>query len=64
MATMVETNVLLITFEAIFTSFFKDKKSSRNHETVGIKAFLTITTSALLPVLLIRIWKDSHQIDR
>ncbi len=34
-------NFLLNTFEATFTSFFKDKKSQRSHETVGIKVFLT-----------------------
>jgi hypothetical protein len=33
---------LLILFEGIFTSFFKDKKSKRSHKTVGIKVFLTI----------------------
>jgi hypothetical protein len=33
---------LLITFEGIFISFFKDKKSKRSHRTVGIKVFLTI----------------------
>ncbi len=31
---------LLITFEATFTSFFKDKKSPISHKTVGIKFFL------------------------
>ena len=29
-------------FEGTFTSFFKDKKSKRNHKTVRIKVFLTI----------------------
>ncbi len=29
-------------FEGIFTSFFKDKKSKRNHKAVGIKIYLTI----------------------
>jgi hypothetical protein len=28
-------------FEATFISFFKNKKSKRNHKTVGIKVFLT-----------------------
>jgi len=32
----------LLLFEGTFTSFFKDKKSKRNHKTVGIKVFLTI----------------------
>jgi hypothetical protein len=35
---------LKIIFESIFTSFFKDKKSHRNHKrdkTVGIHVFLT-----------------------
>jgi hypothetical protein len=29
-------------FKGTFTSFFKDKKSKRNHKTVGTKVFLTI----------------------
>ena len=33
---------LLITYEATFTSLFKDKKSQRSHKTVGIKVSLTI----------------------
>jgi hypothetical protein len=28
-------------FEDTFTSFFKDKKSKRSHETEGIKVYLT-----------------------
>jgi hypothetical protein len=32
----------LLLFEGTFTSFFKDKKSKRSHETLGIKVFLTI----------------------
>jgi hypothetical protein len=32
----------LLLFEGTFTSFLKDKKSKRSHETVGIKIFLTI----------------------
>jgi hypothetical protein len=31
----------LLRFEGTFSSFFKDKKSKRNHKTVGIKVFLT-----------------------
>jgi hypothetical protein len=31
-----------ILFEGIFTSFFKDKKSSGSHKTKGIIVFLTI----------------------
>jgi hypothetical protein len=29
-------------FCLLFSSFFKDKKSKRNHKAVGIKVFLTI----------------------
>ncbi len=32
----------LLIFEGTFTSFFKNKKPKRSHETVGIKVFLTI----------------------
>jgi hypothetical protein len=32
----------LFLFEGTFTSFSKDKKSKRNHKTVGIKVLLTI----------------------
>ncbi len=32
----------LLLFAGTFTSFFKDKKSKRNHKTVGIKVFLPI----------------------
>jgi hypothetical protein len=32
----------LLLFEGTFPSFFKDKKSSRSHKTVGIKVLLTI----------------------
>ncbi len=32
----------LVLFEASFTSFLEDEKSSRSHKTVGIKVFLTI----------------------
>ncbi len=32
----------LLLYEGTFTSFFKDKKSKRSHETVRIKVFLTI----------------------
>jgi hypothetical protein len=32
----------LLLFEGTFKSFFKDKKSKRNHKTVGIKVFSTI----------------------
>jgi hypothetical protein len=32
----------LLLFAGTFTSFFKDKKSKRNHKTVGIKVFLSI----------------------
>jgi hypothetical protein len=32
----------LLLSEGTFTSFFKDKKARRSHETVGIKVFLTI----------------------
>jgi hypothetical protein len=32
----------LLLFEGTFTSFFKDKKSKRNHKTVGIEVFYTI----------------------
>jgi hypothetical protein len=32
----------LLLFEGTFTSFFKDKKSKRSNQTVGIKVFLTI----------------------
>jgi hypothetical protein len=35
-----EKKVCLFLFEG--TSFFKDKKSKRNHKTVGIKVFPTI----------------------
>ncbi len=31
----------LLLFEATFTSFFKDKKSSRSYKTAGIRVFLT-----------------------
>jgi hypothetical protein len=32
----------LLLFEGTFTSFFKDKKSKRNHKAAGFKVFLTI----------------------
>jgi hypothetical protein len=32
----------ILLFEGTFTSFFKDKKSKRNHKTVENKAFPTI----------------------
>ncbi len=32
----------LLLFEGTFTSFFKDKKSKRSHQTEGIMVFLTI----------------------
>ncbi len=32
----------MLLFEGTFTSFFKDKKSKRSHETVESKGFLTI----------------------
>jgi hypothetical protein len=32
----------ILLFEGTFTSFFKSKKSKRNHKTVEIKVFLTI----------------------
>jgi hypothetical protein len=32
----------LLLFEGTFTSFFKDEKSKRSHQTVGIKVFFTI----------------------
>jgi hypothetical protein len=31
----------LLLFEGTFTSFFKDKRSQKNHKTVGIKVFPT-----------------------
>jgi hypothetical protein len=31
----------VLLFEGTFMSFFKDKKSTRSHKTVGIKVFLT-----------------------
>ena len=31
----------LLLYEGTFTSFFKDKKSKRNHKVVEIKVFLT-----------------------
>jgi hypothetical protein len=34
----------LLLFEGTFTSLFKDKKSKRNHKTVGIKVFLSSFT--------------------
>jgi hypothetical protein len=34
--------VCILLFEHTFTSFFKDKKSKRSHNTVGINVFLTI----------------------
>ncbi len=37
-----KTLFFLLLFEGKFTSFFKDKKSKRSHNTVGIKVFLTI----------------------
>jgi hypothetical protein len=33
---------VFLLFDGIFTSFFKDKKSSRSHKKVGINVFLTI----------------------
>ncbi len=32
----------LLLYEAIFTSFFTDKKSYKSHKTVAIKVFLNI----------------------
>jgi len=34
--------ICLLLFEGTFTSFFKDKKSKKSPQTVGIKVFLTI----------------------
>jgi hypothetical protein len=40
--TLFENFFCLLLFEDTFTSFFKDKKSKRSQQTVGIMVFLTI----------------------